>query len=228
MNKKKILIADDERDISEILKFNLVSEYDLTIVYSAEEALELELEQFDLFILDVMMEEISGFQLADIIRHEKNLNTPIIFLTAKNTENDLLTGFSIGGDDYIKKPFSINEVKARVYSVLKRSNKKQLLINKDDVFIYKDLEVSEKSKEVKINQEVLNLTKKELEILNLLIKNKDEIFSREDIFKHVWDSESFVGDRTIDVHITRLRKKLGDYGKCIVNRVGYGYKFETK
>lgn len=228
MNKKKILIADDERDISEILKFNLVSEYDLTIVYSAEEALELELEQFDLFILDVMMEEISGFQLADIIRHEKNLNTPIIFLTAKNTENDLLTGFSIGGDDYIKKPFSINEVKVRVNSVLKRSNKKQPLINKDDVFVYKDLEVSEKSKEVKINQEVLNLTKKELEILNLLIKNKDEIFSREDIFKHVWDSESFVGDRTIDVHITRLRKKLGDYGKCIVNRVGYGYKFETK
>ncbi len=223
----KILIVDDEEDLCEILQFNLKGEgFDTEVVYSAEEALETNLALFDLIILDVMMGQMSGFKLAEKIRKEMHLAIPIIFLTAKNTENDLLTGFSVGGDDYITKPFSINEIIARVKAIIKRT-KVQPIINKSTVVI-ENMELNFDKRILKIKGKEVNLTKKEFEILALLVKSNGRILSRKDIFNHVWEEITIVTDRTIDVHITRLRKKMGEYGKYIKSKTGYGYIFEKK
>ena len=222
--KHKILIVDDEEDLCEILQFNLEGENFLTdIAYSAEEALTKDLKSFSLLLLDVMMEEMSGFNFAKKIRKELNLNIPIIFLTAKNTENDLLTGFNIGGDDYITKPYSVKEVIARVKALLKRIEIQNNYI--DDIIKIDELELNLEKKTLQIQQKEIKLTKKEFEILALLLKNKGKILSRDNIINNVWDDTTIVLNRTIDVHITRLRKKTGKYGKYIINKIGYGYSF---
>ncbi len=223
---RKILIAEDEKDICEILRFNLSSEYDINTVFSAEEALKKELKSFDLFLFDVMMEEMSGFQLADKIRNELKIQTPIIFLTAKDSENDMLTGFNIGADDYIKKPFSINEVKVRIKAVLKRNFNPKSETGKNKLLVFDKLMIDILNKQVFISDKEIKLTKKEFEILSLLTGNPNKMFSRNDIIDLVWDREaSFVNDRTVDVHVARLRSKLDKYKTHITNRVGYGYKF---
>jgi len=224
MSKYNVLIVDDEEDICEILKFNLQSE-NITVktLNSAEEVLNESLDDYHLILLDVMMGGMSGFQLADKIRHELNNDIPIIFLTAKDTENDLLTGFNIGADDYIYKPFSIKEVGARVNAVLKRKSLGGE--SKLDVLKVKDLELDANKKTVHIGGELIGLTKTEYEILSLLISHEEKIYSRDDIIAHVWDDNTYVSSRTVDVHITRLRKKINEYGKYIRNKSGYGYCF---
>lgn len=228
MEKHKILIVDDEEDLCEILQFNLESEdFDVDSVYSAEDALKQNLEEYDLLLLDVMMGGMSGFKLADKIRKEVKLSVPIIFLTAKDTENDMLTGFNLGGDDYISKPFSIKEVSARIKAVIRRSPyKKQSKDNIPETLSFDEIEIDTVRKMLFIRGEKVSLTKKEFEILLLLCKKPGNIYSREDILEKVWKDEAFVMQRTVDVHITRLRKKLGEFGKSIVNRSGYGYCFE--
>lgn len=227
MNNYRILVVDDEEDLCEILKYNLEIEgYIADTANSAEEALKLRLQDYDLLLLDVMMGEISGFRMASIMK--KNPDTasiPVIFITAKDTENDTVTGFNLGADDYISKPFSLREVMARVKAVLRRTTSVQ--VKEDEVLQFKGLVVDIPKKKVTIDGEESALTKKEFEIMLLLLQNQGRVFSREDILAKVWSNEVYVLDRTIDVNITRLRKKLGKYGKHIVTRLGYGYCFES-
>lgn len=228
MNDYRILVVDDEEDLCEILKFNLETEgYLVDTANSAEEALKLDLTQYNVLLLDVMMGEISGFRMASMMKKNKDTaNIPIIFITAKDTENDTLTGFNLGADDYISKPFSLREVLARVKAVIRRTASVQNKSN--DQLIFKEMVVDSNKKKVVIRGEEISLTKKEFEILLLLLQNQGRVFSREDILSKVWHDEVYVLDRTIDVNITRLRKKIGEYGKYIVTRLGYGYCFECE
>jgi len=223
-NEISILIVDDEIDIREILQFNLENEgYKIDLAESAEEALIKLAPAHKLILLDVMMGGISGFKMADQLRKSGN-NIPIIFLTAKDTENDMLTGFSIGADDYISKPFSIKEVIARVKSVLKRSEI-QVDMKSKNILNIDTLEIDLNMKTVKVNGIVIELTKTEFNILTLLVKNAGTTFSRSDILNKAWEGDGIVLERTVDVHIARLRKKIGRYGDNIINRTGYGYNF---
>jgi len=229
MSNYRILVVDDEEDLCEILKFNLENEgYEIDTANSAEEALKMDISSYDLLLLDVMMGEISGFKMANILKKDrKTANIPIIFITAKDTENDTITGFNLGADDYISKPFSLREVTARVKAVLRRT-KQEEVTELPEQLTYKTLVLDIVKKKVSINGEETPLTKKEFEILLLLLQNKGRVFSREDILHRIWSDEVYVLDRTIDVNITRLRKKIGAYGKCIVTRLGYGYCFEAE
>lgn len=228
MNNYRILVVDDEEDLCEILKFNLEMEgYFVDTANSAEEALKLDLTQYHILLLDVMMGEISGFRMASMLKKNKETaEIPIIFITAKDTENDTVTGFNLGADDYISKPFSLREVIMRVKAVLRRTTKIQA--KEQDQLQYKGLTIYISKKKTTIDGEEISLTKKEFEILLLLLQNQGRVFSREDILTKVWNDESYVLDRTIDVNITRLRKKIGEYGKQIVTRLGYGYCFECE
>lgn len=227
MNRNKILVVDDEEDLCEILQFNLESEgFAVDIAHSAEEALKMIREDHELILLDIMMEGMSGFKMAEKVRKELRLNIPIIFLTAKDTENDMLTGFSIGADDYISKPFSIKEVSARVKAVLKRAGSKQIPEKPEQITIG-GLLIDLSAKNVLLEGRPILLTKKEFEILSMMAKSPGRIFSRDEILGKAWDDDGYVLERTVDVHITRLRKKLGEFGKHIVNRSGYGYCFEA-
>jgi DNA-binding response OmpR family regulator len=220
----KILIVDDEKDLCEILQFNLESEgFNIDIAYSGEEALEKPLQDFDLLLLDVMMAGITGYKLANKIRKELKLSTPIIFLTAKSEENDILTGFNVGGDDYISKPYSIKEVIARVKAILKRGKK---TVSYSNILTFKELSVDIKKKSASIEHEKINLTRKEYEILLLLLKNMGVYISRDEILHRVWQDDVIVTERNVDVNIARLRKKIGDYGKHIKGKSGYGYCFQ--
>src|SRR5690606_35664911 len=210
---KKILIVDDEKDLCEILQFNLESEgFDIDVAHSGEEALKKPLEKFDLILLDVMMGGISGFKTANIIRKEKNLHIPIIFLTAKSDENDVLTGFNVGADDYISKPFSIKEVIARVKVILKRGL--QQTAETTDL-VFEELVVNQKQKEIALGGKTVNLTRKEFEILVLLMKNMNQYISRDEILNRIWDNDVIVTERNVDVNIARLRKKIEKYGANI-------------
>jgi len=229
MNENRILIVDDEEDLCEILKFNLENEnYLVDTANSAEEALKMDLTVYDLLLLDVMMGEISGFKMANMLKKDKKTaGIPIIFITAKDTENDTVTGFNLGADDYISKPFSLREVIARVKAVLRRTSAEKQ-DKAPEKLVYQTLILDIPQKKVSIDDTEISLTKKEFEILFLLLENKGRVFSREDMLSRIWSDEVYVLDRTIDVNITRLRKKIGEYGKCIVTRLGYGYCFETK
>lgn len=201
--------------------------YTVDTAYSAEEALKLDITQYNLLLLDVMMGEISGFKMARMLKANKDTaEIPIIFITAKDTENDTITGFNLGADDYISKPFSLREVIMRVKAVLRRTAGVQ--IKEEEQLQYKGLVINIPQKKVTIDGEETSLTKKEFEILLLLLQNQGRVFSREDILAKVWNDEVYVLDRTIDVNITRLRKKIGSYGKYIVTRLGYGYCFECE
>ena len=222
-----ILIVDDEVDIREILQFNLENEgYKIDLAESAEEAIKKLTLDHKLILLDVMMGGISGFKMADQLRKSGNY-TPIIFLTAKDTENDMLTGFSIGGDDYISKPFSIKEVIARVKTVLKRTAL-PVQTNQGDTLSIGSLNIDMDMKTVSVSGKPIELTKTEFNILTLLVKNTGKVFSRSDILAKAWEGDGIVLERTVDVHIARLRKKIGVYGDHIVNRTFYGYNFVSE
>ncbi len=239
MDKYRILVVDDEESLCEILKFNLEREgYAVTTAQSAEEALALELGSFDLMILDIMMGELSGFGLARILRkRSETAETPIIFCTALDSEADKIKGLDIGADDYISKPFSVAEVLARVRSVLRRLRRVTPTAtvsapvaeneqSEDDTLQFEGLVVNNRTKSCTIDGQEIQLTRKEFDILGLLLSNRDTILSREQIMKRVWSEEVVVLDRTIDVNITRLRKKLAKYGNHIITRTGYGYGFK--
>jgi two-component system, OmpR family, alkaline phosphatase synthesis response regulator PhoP len=222
---QKILIVDDEKDLCEILQFNLESEgFSIDVAYSGEEALKKPMEEFNLILLDVMMGGISGFKTANVIRKERNLHVPIIFLTAKGEENDVLTGFNVGADDYISKPFSIKEVVARIKAILKRGAKHT---GENTDIIYNNLTINQKQKEISLEGQNIDLTRKEFEILLLLIKNMDQYISRDEILKRIWDDDVIVTERNVDVNIARLRKKIGKYGANIKGKSGYGYCFKN-
>lgn len=219
--EQRILVVDDEQDICDILQFNLENEgYGVDTANSAEEALSKLSNAHALILLDVMMGGMSGFTMADKLREKEN-PIPIVFLTAKNSENDMLTGFSIGGDDYISKPFSIKEVIARVKAVLKRIEVKQKPI--ENRWEFEELIIDKANNRVTIKGEELPLTKKEFEILALLAQVSPSVMTRNEILNNVWSDNEYVLDRTVDVHITRLRKKMGDYSSLLINRSGFGY-----
>src|ERR1035437_8928774 len=222
----RVLVVEDEEDLNEILQFNLESEgYQVDTAFSAEEALRKDLSIYHLLILDVMMGKISGFSLAQKIRKELKLETPVMFLTARNTETDMLTGFNLGADDYITKPFSIRELQARVKAVLKRT--KALPSDGASASIVAgDLVIDSETKRLIIGEKKIELTRKEFEIISLLAKSPGRIFSREEILRRIWESDVIVNDRTVDVNITRLRRKLDEYGSYIRNKPGFGYYFE--
>lgn len=221
----RILVVDDERDLREILQFNLSSEgFDIDVASSAEEALNKQLDEYNLILLDVMMGGMSGYKMADILRKDRQIEVPIIFLTAKDSENDLLTGFNVGGDDYIIKPFSIKEVIVRIKAILKRgigtSSGSKSLIEVDN------LKLDTNSKIITIEEEPVSLTRKEFEILTLLLKNQGKFISRQEILSRIWSDDVIVTERNVDVNIARMRKKIGKYGNSVIGRSGYGYCFE--
>ena len=223
---KKILIVDDEADIREILAFNLsAAGYETLEAGTAESAL-IQIRkgmEFDLILLDVMLPGMSGFKLADTLRKTDGCNIPIIFLTARNEENDLLTGFSAGGDDYISKPFSVNEVLARVKAVLKRSSKSETTPSN---IIIEGISIDTVNSTVTIDGAPVSFLRKEYDILYLLASNRGKTFSRSDFIRELWKDTPYVLDRTVDVHIARIRGKLGPYRHLLVNRAGYGYSIE--
>ena len=219
---QKILIVDDDRNICEILEFNLRNEgFDVDIALSAEEALKKLSGEFTIILLDVMMSGMSGYGMAETLRAKGN-QIPIIFLTAKDTENDMLTGFSVGGDDYIAKPFSIKEVVARIKAVIKRF---QHLPKKNRKLIFNNIVIDLDTKDLTIDEKKITLTKTEFEILVLLAENSERMFTREQVIERVWKDTPMIVERTVDVHVTRLRKKLGEHASLIINRPGYGYRF---
>ncbi len=221
----KILIIDDEKDLCEILEFNLSSEgFETDVAHSAEEALKKPLDKYNLILLDVMMGEMSGYKMAVKVRKELKLTVPIIFITAKTTENDILTGFNVGGDDYISKPFSIKEMVARIKAILKRGISGSLLNN---ILKTDELEVDTTSKTVTISGNQINLTRKEFEILALLLKYHGQYIERTKILDRIWSDDVIVTERNVDVNIARLRKKIGEYGQYIKGKSGYGYCFKN-
>jgi DNA-binding response OmpR family regulator len=229
---EKILIVDDGKNICEILEFNLSNEgYEIECAYSAEEALKKLTPDYSLILLDVMMGGMSGYKMAEKLRKENN-SIPIIFLTAKDTENDMLTGFSVGADDYISKPFSIKEVVARVKALLKRSEVTQKsneisIPCKENKLVFDDVMINYDTKELIIGDKIIPLTRTEFEIITLLASNSSRIFEREDIIDLIWKDAPYITERTIDVHIRRLRKKMGERSSLIISRPGYGYRFNN-
>lgn len=226
---KRILVVDDEETLCEALRFNLEAEgYQVDVAYSAEEALSLDLTRYDLLLLDIMMGEISGTQLARILRSNPATSSlPIIFCTAKDSEDDMVNGLDLGADDYIMKPYSVRNVLARVRSVLRRTADATSTANaaQSDVISYKNLAVIPSKKICTVNGEEVKMPRKEFEILLMLMSNIGRVFTREEILNAIWTEEVVVIDRVVDVNITRIRQKIGEYGRNIVTRSGYGYGF---
>ena len=230
----KILVIDDEQDICEILQYNLETEgFEVMTANSAEEALQLPLHEFSLILLDVMMGEMSGFQMARQLKDSPTTaQIPIIFITALDGEDSLVKGLNSGADDYIAKPLSMKEVMARVRAVLRRTS--HILPKQENMPIttsgnricYESITLDLNAKTVTLDGEELICTKLEFELLSFFLQHPCRVFSREDLLKYCWPQDVVVLDRTVDVNITRLRKKIGRYGKQIKTRVGYGYYFE--
>lgn len=225
----RILVVDDEQDLCEILKFNLETEgYQVETANSAEEALEKDIASYNLLLLDVMMGGMSGFQLAKQLKNsEVTAHIPIIFLTARDTENDTVTGFNLGADDYISKPFSIREVMVRVRAVLRRTSSRLEGAEEPAVISYQGLLLNLDKKSVSVDGEDVPFTKTEFELLRLLLEERGRVFSRQELIDRVWPKDVLVLDRTVDVNITRMRKKIGKFAKCIVTRLGFGYFFDA-
>lgn len=226
MNEYKILVVDDEEDICEILQFNLQLEgFKVDVAHSAEEAMTLKLKEYNLILLDVMMGKISGFRMMQLMRqNDYTAHIPIIFITARDTENDVVTGFNLGADDYIAKPFSIKEVVLRVKAVARRTLEVNTPSKINSVWV-DGLELNIDNKSVTVDNENVPFTKKEFELLLVLMQNPNKVLSREDLLKMVWSDDVCVVPRTVDVNITRIRKKIGKYGARIVARQGFGYSF---
>ena len=228
MTTERILVVDDEETLCEVLRLNLENEgYDVDIALSAEEALKLDIRQYSLILLDIMMGEISGIRFAKMLKSDVGTaGIPIIFCTARDSEDDMVKGLNLGADDYITKPYTIRNVIARVKSVLRRTSGHKIadsrnMLAVDGLILDLDL------KTCIVDGNEVNLTKKEFELLAFLISNKGKICSRDQILANVWSDEVIVLDRTIDVNITRIRQKIGEYGACIITRAGFGYGFRN-
>lgn len=231
MTTERLLIVDDEETLCEVLKLNLENEgYDVDIAFSAEQALTLDLKNYSLILLDIMMGEISGIKLAKMLKSDvMTADIPIIFCTARDTEDDMILGLNLGADDYIMKPYTVRNVIARVKSVLRRTTKQKAPVTtseKINMLQIEGLKLDLEFKRCIVEGEEVKLAKKEFELLAYLISHRGKILSREQILSKVWSDEVIVLDRTIDVNITRLRQKIGEYGKYIITRSGYGYGFK--
>lgn len=226
---KRILVVDDEETLCDTLGFNLEAEgYSVDTAYSAEEALTLNLSDYDLILLDIMMGEISGIQLARIMKsNPTTAGVPIIFCTAKDTEDDMIKGLDLGADDYIAKPYSLRTVLARVRAVLRRSGASAKEEVGTEKIVYGGLVIIPSKKSCTVDGEEVKMPRKEFELLYKLLSKPGKIFSREELLRDIWTDEVVVVDRVIDVNITRIRQKIGRYGKQIVTRSGYGYGFFT-
>lgn len=225
----RILVVDDEQDLCEILKFNLESEgYTVDTANSAEEALTLDVASYHLLLLDVMMGEMSGFALTRLLKsRDDTKDTPVIFLTARDTENDTVTGFNLGADDYISKPFSLREVTMRVKAVLRRTarNEEEKAANTTE---YGGLKLNLNTKTISVDGSEVPSTRTEFDLLRVLMEHRGRVFSRQELIDMAWPKDVFVLDRTVDVNITRLRKKIGAYAPCIGTRQGFGYFFDLR
>lgn len=226
-DKTRILVVDDEETLCEALRFNLEAEgYAVDTALSAEEALTMDLSPYSLILLDIMMGDISGIQLASILKKkDSTAHIPIIFCTAKDAEDDMVSGLDLGADDYITKPYSIRNVLARVRTVLRRMASKEKTQSENGVVEFQGISVFPERKACTVNGEEVKMPRKEFEILLMLLQNRGRVFSREEILKRIWPEEVVVLDRVVDVNITRLRSKLGEYGKNIITKPGYGYGF---
>ncbi len=226
MRSYRILVTDREEELCEIVRFTLESEgYTVEVVYSAEDALLKNISEYNLLLIGVILGDISGFRMARLIRsNPKTAITPIIFMSETNDENDRLTAFSVGADDYMIKPFSLREMVARIKVIISRTEDKKLITFQQ--LSYNKLIIDLARKQVLLDEKEIQFTKKEFEILKLLMENKNRLFSREELLQKIWPEESFVLSRTIDVNITRIRKKIGPYEKNIVTKLGLGYCFE--
>lgn len=226
MNRYRILVVDSEEDLCEVIRFTLETEgYSVDVVYSAEEALLKTISDYSLLLVDIMLGEMSGYRMVHIIRNNpKTATTPVIFVSAKNNENDRLTAFNVGADDYITKPFSIKEMLARIKIIISRFELKKMITVQ--ILSYDKLKVNLTKKQVLLEEKEIQFTKKEFEILKLLLENRNRLFTREELLKRIWPDEAFVLSRTIDVNITRIRRKIGPYDKNIVTKLGLGYYFE--
>lgn len=226
----RILVVDDEADLCEILQFNLEAEgYRTDVAYSAEEALTLDIAAYDLLLLDVMMGEMSGFEMARRVKDNPlTKQTPIIFLTARDTEDDTVEGLNLGADDYISKPFSLREVLARVKAVLRRTSQDEEAQDEEGVIRFQGLVLDDNRKEVWVDGEHVALTRIEYSLLLMMLENRGKILSRQQLINHVWPHDVIVLDRTVDVNITRLRRKVKAYAEHIVTRQRFGYGFEVK
>lgn len=228
MITERILVVDDEETLCEVLRLNLENEgYDVDIALSAEDALKLDIRQYSLILLDIMMGEISGIRFAKMLKSDVGTaGIPIIFCTARDSEDDMVKGLNLGADDYITKPYTIRNVIARVKSVLRRTSG-QKIADKHNRLAVDGLILDMDLKTCSVDGNEVNLTKKEFELLAFLITNKGKICSRDQILANVWSDEVIVLDRTIDVNITRIRQKIGEYGACIITRAGFGYGFRN-
>ena len=235
----RILVIDDEEAVCEILKFNLEKEgYEVDCAYSAEEALDMDLPQYDLFMVDIMMDQLSGFDFAKRIRNVTDTEEkPILFCAALNDEDAVVKGLNIGADDYVTKPFVIGEVVARVRAILRRTGRgdkraESAPAEKDSLYesdvTFKGLRIDRNDKECYVDGEPITLTRTEFDILLFFLTHCNRIHSREEIMKNVWGDDVVVSERTIDTNITRLRKKLGKYDKYIITRQGFGYGFKER
>ena len=231
MATNRILIVDDEETLCEVLKLNLENEgYDVDIAFSAEQALGYNLKEYSLILLDIMMGEISGIKMAKLLKADvATADIPIIFCTARDTEDDMIMGLNLGADDYIMKPYTIRNVIARVKSVLRRTanhkNNNNTPIEKPNRLLVDGLCLDLEFKRCTVDGKEVKLARKEFELLAYLIQHRGKICSREQILSRVWSDEVVVLDRTIDVNITRLRSKIGAYGSYNVTRSGFGYGF---
>ena len=228
MENGRILVVDDEEVLGDVLKFNLEIEgFRVDTAISAEDALKLPLAGYDLIVLDVMMGEISGFKMAQMLKSDPlTASIPIVFCTARDTEDDTLAGFTIGADDYIPKPFSVREAVARVKAVLRRTKASHSDMEQPDEMVFQSLKLNLSNKVCTIDGNEVYLTKKEFEILALFVGHPGIIFSREEILHRIWSDGVIVVDRTVDVTVARLRRKLGSFGDRIITRHGYGYGFD--
>ena len=243
MAKQRILIVDDEEDICMILSYSLQKAgYDTLVAHSAEEALdnyELRIKNYeiDLILLDIMMDGMSGLEMAEKLRKDIGYRAsgigmpPIIFMTALSDETTVLHGFNLGADDYITKPFRVPEVIARVGAVLRRTSEQEAKSQEsrqisNDCIVFEGIVINKADMSLAVDGEAVVMTRKEIELLCYLLTHRGQILSREHLLNNVWDSNGIVLERTVDVHITHLRRKLGQYGKYIKTKSGYGYLFE--
>ncbi len=225
----RILVVDDEQDLCEVLRYNFTKEgYEVEVAHSAEEALKLPIDRYDLLILDVMMEGMSGFDMARHIRESRMMpDVPIIFLTAKAAEEDTLYGFGLGADDYITKPYRLPVVMARVRAVLNRTAVNSGEETPSHAVCYEGIKLNLDKKTVEVDGCKVDFTKTEYEILLLLLEHRGQVFSRQQLIDRIWPSDVMVLDRTVDVNITRIRKKIAPYSHIIATRQGYGYYLDA-
>ncbi len=228
----KILVVDDEKDIVDLLKYNLEKEkeFDVITAFNGRDALEKAIkEKPDLILLDIMMPEMNGFDVCRKLKTGAANGIPVIFLTAKENEIDEIIGLELGADDYIQKPISPRKVIARVKSVIRRAySEKDKTIKTDEYIKFKNLEVDTVAHSVKIDNEDVFFPKKEFQLLHFLLSNRGKVLSRDVLLNHIWGENIYVVDRTIDVHVAKVREKLGDYSEYIETIKGLGYRFNAE